>query len=729
MALFDNWTEDQFFSAVADAGYDEREARRGNVVRSDSLTSGVNNAGSQDNILSARQNLNLGTGEITYTNPFTGEFIGTANSLDNDYANLEFRASEWDPAFGLSGSARRGEPDYSNLFSNWTEEQFYEAAGIPDPRAPQNASQAPQEDVVDYGGGLNSNNFLATQEQQDAFRSDVVEPWNNLMQSTEALYALEGTGQNVFQGGPDSPASVWFRDMRALEKADPELFMTYLRENPEAGVKYAAQMATGGLFVEDDIDTKYYQQLANALAYYQAQEAGYGEDGTLDGKAFVSGYGQQWDDVNSEWGGGDFWKLGRPGAVSDGVLAWAENNPLQAAAMVASLFAPQLGPMLGITSTGGQAALQGALAYGASDGDIVSTLLAGGTPFLTQWLTSPETLNSIGQWANMSPEEIATVFNFAGDGVQAAETANNGISAGQVLNAVGTAREVGDLQRDSSIVGSAFPEYNDPNEVNSAQDLADFRDDEFDRIQTNVDDLLRVEDLTPWDWEPPTNASGGGGSSTGGTPGDDEVAQSEQGGDLEQARENEDVWVFSGGVLVNETTGATREVPNPGRMEEGGLYNGDGDPIGDSETSESQDSGESDEEDGLGTLIAVLGGLATGNHDWGSILGDITGGSGGGGTTGGGTSTGTGSDTTDTGGSGDGDGTGTGDGSGDGEGDGDGDGDGGPDGSQPQPQWGSGGAGWDAAKLFEYFGIKPSQAAVLGALVDYTAGNPTGKRR
>ena len=53
--------------------------------------------------------------------------------------------------------------------------------------------------------------------------------------------------------------------------------------------------------------------------------------------------------------------------------------------------------------------------------------------------------------------------------------------------------------------------------------------------------------------------------------------------EFQKAYENEDAWIFTGGVLENISTGERRDVPNPSRMVEGGFYNGDGDPIGEDE--------------------------------------------------------------------------------------------------------------------------------------------------
>lgn len=160
----------------------------------------------------------------------------------------------------------------------------------------------------------------------------------------------------------------------------------------------------------------------------------------------------------------------------------------------------------------------------------------------------------------------------------------------------------------------------------------------------------------------------GGGQTSGGTTGGGGPTDGSSGGNTGGGVNPEDIWIWGNGVLKNTTTGETKDIPNPGRMEEGGLYNGDGDPIGDQDQT---DPGQKEESDDYGWLPGlVLGGIGAGGlGSWGS------GGSGGSGTDGStGGSTG-GSGGGGSGGSGGGSGGGTGGGEGDGEGDGDGSGD------------------------------------------------------
>jgi hypothetical protein len=102
------------------------------------------------------------------------------------------------------------------------------------------------------------------------------------------------------------------------------------------------------------------------------------------------------------------------------------------------------------------------------------------------------------------------------------------------------------------------------------------------------------------------------------------------------AGDNDDRWVWNGDVLVNTTTGATREVTNSGRMEEGEIYNGDGDPVGENK----------DDDPGLGKFDwnDILSGIVFDGLD-STIDGDTTDGTG---STGDTTGDGTGDSTGDT---------------------------------------------------------------------------------
>jgi hypothetical protein len=176
------------------------------------------------------------------------------------------------------------------------------------------------------------------------------------------------------------------------------------------------------------------------------------------------------------------------------------------------------------------------------------------------------------------------------------------------------------------------------------------------------------------------------------------------------ALEKEDVWVWSGGVLRNTTTGASREVTRPDTMQEGGFYNGDAELIVGEEAAEKEESVDS----GL-----TLGGWPDINTNDTPLSDEILGGSSGG--TGG------------TGGTGEGDlglglggfeevpidgTTGTGDGSGEGPGTGDGTG-GGTGGGLGGGLTGSpvGGYEFDPLGLFRNFQMgQPSNKAVLAAM-------------
>lgn len=76
--------------------------------------------------------------------------------------------------------------------------------------------------------------------------------------------------------------------------------------------------------------------------------------------------------------------------------------------------------------------------------------------------------------------------------------------------------------------------------------------------------------------QPPeqTEEEGGGSTASGGATSGGQTS----GGD--SVGESEDTWVWNGNVLVDTITGETQEVPNPGRMQEGVVYNQDAEPYG-----------------------------------------------------------------------------------------------------------------------------------------------------
>ena len=186
-------------------------------------------------------------------------------------------------------------------------------------------------------------------------------------------------------------------EVRKMEMNQPEVFQQWYEKNPEWGMRYDAQMATGRHFVGDHpwkpADTKVNRARAEATALKMGIDAGFGDDGKQDGKAFASGYNTMWNDVNNEGGYGDFMKIGTPSAMKGGFLDFVEDNPAQVAAMVAGMAMPWLTPYvstaLGITSTLGNAALTAGMTTGVNllggqdlDDALMAGVLSGGTYYL-----------------------------------------------------------------------------------------------------------------------------------------------------------------------------------------------------------------------------------------------------------------------------------------------------------------------------------------------------------
>lgn len=238
--------------------------------------------------------------------------------------------------------------------------------------------------------------------------------WEAELNATMAdLEATKGQGKKAFTGALET----FMQAAHRLEKQRPEVFGEFVKSNPQWGMRYFAQMGTGNHFVGEDYDPKDYRNLSDALGYSYSQELGYGEDGKQDGKSIASNYDEdRWADVNSESGPGDFWKIGTPSAMKGGVLDFIEDNPERVIAMAASFAMPwlsaQLAPVLGITSTAGQAALTGGGVFltqyaGGADVDdaLLSAVTAGGFDYLRN---SADVINAATQVADKFNDVLGT---------------------------------------------------------------------------------------------------------------------------------------------------------------------------------------------------------------------------------------------------------------------------------------------------------------------------------
>ena len=228
----------------------------------------------------------------------------------------------------------------------------------------------------------------------------------------------------------------------------------------------------------------------------------------------------------------------RVGAATKGILAGI------ATAGVGGALAPFISGALGTSAGIGQGIANAGISL-ATNGDVGSAGLAALAPVA-------------GQWAN----------NLA----PAADVVREGVNQASVLDQIRGALDV----------------YNDAR--GGIDDLNDDRRGDVAWQPVDVTDVLGdVQVQVPNYQIPQQNAGGGGGGggnsaptrpsvpandvlTTGGTPGTDEVGRSEEPLD-------EDRWTWNGNVLVNTSTGATRQVPNPSRLEEGVIYNGDAEPV------------------------------------------------------------------------------------------------------------------------------------------------------
>ena len=161
---------------------------------------------------------------------------------------------------------------------------------------------------------------------------------------------------------------------RGLHVRDPEAFEQWELANPEMAIRYHARAKApngnvGGIEGYD------HGKRAQQLAFWHSKEnLGYGEDGKKDGRAIAFDF-DQFNDVNSESGDGDFWKLGTAQTFTNDFSDFVEDNPWEVAAMVAATIA---------SAGAGMAAATAASAGGAASAATTAAgVLAGTVPTIT----------------------------------------------------------------------------------------------------------------------------------------------------------------------------------------------------------------------------------------------------------------------------------------------------------------------------------------------------------
>lgn len=182
----------------------------------------------------------------------------------------------------------------------------------------------------------------------------------------------------------------WINDfvwgVHTLFANDPEGFLEWEKNNPEMAVRWHAQM--GERFGGESNTSKWgvdkfnHNERARAIAYQLSQDRGWGEDGKNNGQIIAPNY-KTLDDVSNKSGSSDFWKIGTPQSITDGLFNYIEDNPWEAAGTIAAIAAAPYvsnlvgGGALGAMAGGATASGGASLAQGGDLGDVVGDALSG----------------------------------------------------------------------------------------------------------------------------------------------------------------------------------------------------------------------------------------------------------------------------------------------------------------------------------------------------------------
>jgi hypothetical protein len=201
----------------------------------------------------------------------------------------------------------------------------------------------------------------------------------------------------------------WYYNAHQLYAHNPTEFMQWAQENPEMATRFHAQANVRGNtndvnWGDNPLD---HNQMAAYYSQQLAQDAGYGDDFKQDGRAYAYDY-NTFNDVNSEYGAGDFWKIGTPQKFSGGLMDYIEDNPWKAAGTLAALVAaPYAGAAVGGGLAG--AATGGAVAGGGSQlaqggdfsdvfqGGLLGAAVGAGGSLLGSWADGAQTLSDYAQ--------------------------------------------------------------------------------------------------------------------------------------------------------------------------------------------------------------------------------------------------------------------------------------------------------------------------------------------
>ena len=357
---------------------------------------------------------------------------------------------------------------------------------------------------------------------------------------------------------------------RSLHMYNPEAFAEWELKNPEMALRYHARAAAGNGQV-GGIEGYDHAGRAQALSYGISQQLGYGEDGKKDGKAIAYNF-DTFNDLQSENGDGDFWKLGTPNTFTNDLSDFIEDNPLAIAGVAASIAAPWAAPALAGALGVSNAVAAGIMSAGASalqGGDLKDIVTSG----LISWgipAGSAKMAEVLGEMAGAGAQ-AGDALGLVGDAVETGGELGGGLFE-TVGNGTGVLGGIGDLNNIHNDWENDQPQGNSSN---SELQRPTGPESTWDRPwigNTPVDDVEgrdwvygptdRQED-PHWHTVPKTGeeaGGGGGGSQSGsGGPAAPTGGNSEGGGTGAQDGSGDTPWIYEGeGVFRNENTGATR---------------------------------------------------------------------------------------------------------------------------------------------------------------------------
>jgi len=141
----------------------------------------------------------------------------------------------------------------------------------------------------------------------------------------------------------DTDPQKFFNTVHNMFTHNPTGFAAWSDSDPVMALRFHALAATDQ-FSASSLTNSEHQAIADAYGNGLRLDAGWGEEYQRDGSVWATNFnGDISKDVNNPESGGDFWKIGTPEKVTDGLGNYVKDNPIQAAIAVASLAAAGYG--------------------------------------------------------------------------------------------------------------------------------------------------------------------------------------------------------------------------------------------------------------------------------------------------------------------------------------------------------------------------------------------------